>query len=195
MIGIFVSLALMTPFHAVADSELPSDVDLTKFRDIKPHQMIPVSPADTSSSIVVPVLIGIALLGGIALVFWYIYRRSPDSRLLAMAEIDRLESQYSADPSQAYDQLSAIVRQAISSRGSANAMTQTTNQVIDSLQASSATELVVAQVGNLLRLADETKFAGGLERTALPDECVFDLTRSIVQIDSGQSVKGAKGDE
>ena len=185
----------MAPFQAVADSELPSDIDLTKFRDIKPHQTIPVSPANTDSSIVLPVLVGFALLGCVGVLLWYIFRRSPDPRLLAMAEIDRLESQYSADPTQAYDQLAALVRQRISPQGSSNAMAQTSDQVIDSLQSSGAHERLVAQVGKLLWLADKTKFAGGVEGAALPDECVFELTRSIVQADASRLAREAEGDE
>lgn len=187
--------------QAVDDSQPPFDLappldsDPTKFRDIKPHETISAPPTGGSKTKFLATVVGLVLsLGFLALLLWYRYRRTPDPNELAMAEIDQLESQYTSDPEQACDQLSTLLRRTISANSGVNAMSQTTDQVLETLESFNAPASLLSQVDKLLRLTDESKFGGRAKETNAMNDDVFDRTRSIVRAQATLFAEQAKGD-
>lgn len=180
MIGFVVSLVCLVLSQVANHSNVDTDVDVTNFRDIKPHQVVSVSPSDSFNPTIAVLSAGLLLLVGVAWVLWYRYRRSPDPNSLAMAEIGQLESAYRSNPLHACGQLSNLVRQRISQDIGVEVLSQTTDEVLSSLQSSNSPATLVSQIGKLLTLADQLKFAGPVETGEIADADVFDLTRSIL---------------
>jgi len=181
-------------------------VDTTKaIRDIKGPMGIPL----TFREILPWLLLGLAILGIIAAVFYYLGRRKKNKpfvilpakpgippHVTALEELEKLRKAQlwqSGRVKEYYTSLTDILRTYMEHRFHFNAMEMTTYEILQHLKADAAANTHMAALKEVLELADLVKFA---KENPLPDRHDYSLNQGIAFV-SGTTVvsKPAKPDD
>ena len=175
------------------DDLISMDADPTKFRDIK--DVVPNPPTQEGfDSLWYAIVLVVGLM--IALVcwgLWYRFGRKPSFQHWALDQVDRLELRYEQNPDQAYGALSALVREYLRTAHGINASSETTEQLISSMQAAQLPVSTIARTEDLLRRTDLYRFGPATGHQTSPSEDMFGLTRLILTGQSGVSTTPRDG--
>ena len=177
------------PIEITVTSVLPADVDITEPKDIAPPVELPRATLPW-----LPWLIGGAVLGlgVLAALLWRRRRRfgtpRPEPRpahLLALAELERLERTLPRDrpgSAEAYVRLAAILRRYVAWRFGLSAPTQTTEELLASVDRSGGPIAARRQlIGRVLGQCDLVKFARRHPATGHVQRCLHQARDFVEQ--------------
>ena len=156
------------PLEITVTSVLPADVDVTQPKDIAPPVELPPAASPWLPWLVAGLLLGLC---AVAALLWRRRRRRFGSagaepraaHLLALAELERLERELAAGrfaSEEAYVRLATILRRYVLGRFGLSAPTQTTEELLASVERSGGPVAARRQlIGRVLGQCDLVKFA------------------------------------
>ena len=185
------------PLEITVTSVLPADVDITAPKDIAPPVELPRAAAPWLPWLVGGLLLGLCVL---ATLLWRRRRRRSGSaaaepraaHLLALAELERLERELAAGRSaseEAYVRLAAILRRYVLGRFGLSAPTQTTEELLASVDRSGGPVAARRQlIGRVLGQCDLVKFARREPGPAHAQTCLRQARAFVEQTADEQAI-------